>query len=152
MAPSSAFSVTFFENRVTGRAAIANVVIRVLVGLAFIPAGATKFLDLDATAQGLTPLGLPAWPVLALLLGLVEAVGGLMLLAGLGTRLAALGLFIAMIGANISNVITMPGALPVTLTLLVLTGYLLWAGPGPYAVDNKLAAHAQTQAATQDAA
>ncbi|WP_051341955.1 DoxX family protein [Pseudonocardia spinosispora] len=143
MATSSAFSAKFFENRVTGRAAIANVVARVLAGLAFLPAGGMKFLDLDATAQGLVPLGLPAWPVLALLLGLVEVVGGLMLLAGLGTRLAALGLFIAMIGANIENAMVMPAALPVTLLLLVLTGYLLWAGPGPYAVDNKLAARAQ---------
>lgn len=145
MATSSVFSAKFFENRVTGRAAIANVVARVLAGLAFVPAGAMKFLDLDATAQGLAPLGLPAWPILAALLGLVETVGGLMLIVGLGTRLAALGLFITMIGANITNVIAMPGALPVTLLLLVLTGYLLWAGPGPYAVDNKLAARAQAQ-------
>jgi hypothetical protein len=47
-----------------------------------------------------------------------------------------LGLFITMIGANIANLKLMPSALSVTIVPLILMSYLLWAGPGAYAVDN----------------
>ena len=136
----SKLSEEFFRNRADGRLAYVSLVLRVLGGLVFVASGYMKLIDLEFTASGLAAVGFPDTVVIAFLLGLLEFVGGLMLIIGLGTRLAALGLFIVMIGANIVNALTYPSGLPVTIVLLIVMGYLLWAGPGAYAVDNRLAA------------
>jgi putative oxidoreductase len=136
----------FFRNRVTGRPSSISTVCRVLAGIVFLMTGYLKLSDLRATQQGLVAAGFPDTIVIALLLGLLEFVGALMLLAGLGTRLAALGLGIVMIGANIANALMFPAMLPLTLVLLVFMIYLLWAGPGAFAVDNRLAQRLGTRA------
>jgi putative oxidoreductase len=136
----------FFRNRVTGRASSISTVFRVLAGIVFLMTGYLKLSDLRATQQGLVATGFPDTIVIGLLLGLLEFVGALMLLAGLGTRLAALGLGIVMIGANIANALMFPAMLPLTLVLLVFMVYLLWAGPGAFAVDNRLAQRSGTRA------
>jgi putative oxidoreductase len=136
----------FFRNRVGGRASSISTVFRVLAGIVFLMTGYLKLSDLRGTQQGLVATGFPDTIVIALLLGLLEFVGALMLLAGLGTRLAALGLGIVMIGANIANALMFPAMLPLTLVLLVFMIYLLWAGPGAFAVDNRLAQRFATRA------
>ena len=69
--------------------------VRITAGLLLVPHGAQKLFGLfggyglEATGQFFAAkLGLP--PSLALLAGLIEFVGGLMLAAGLATRVAAL--------------------------------------------------------------
>jgi putative oxidoreductase len=136
----------FFRNRVTGRPSSISTVCRVLAGIVFLMTGYLKLSDLRATQQGLVAAGFPDTIVISLLLGLLEFVGALMLLAGLGTRLAALGLGIVMIGANIANALMFPAMLPLTLVLLVFMIYLLWAGPGAFAVDNRLSQRLGTRA------
>lgn len=130
----------FFANRVTGGLAVVATVIRIIVGLGFIAAGAMKFVDLDLATQGMAAAGYPNTPVIPILLGLSELGSGLLLTVGLATRLAAGWLVIVMIGATIANFMTMPPAAPITIVLLILNAFLLWAGPGKAALDNKLAA------------
>lgn len=131
---------SFFANRVTGGLAVAATVIRIITGLGFIAAGLAKFLDLDLATQGMAAAGYPNTPVIPILLGLSELGAGVLLTIGLATRLAAAWLVIVMIGATIANFMTMPPAAPITIVLLILNAFLLWAGPGKAALDNKLAA------------
>ncbi|WP_169747939.1 DoxX family protein [Pseudonocardia acaciae] len=121
-----------------GRAFIATA-FRVLAGLTFVATGFMKLSGPAFFAEAFGSMGIPSSFVTILLLGLLEFVGGLMLLAGLGTRLAALGLSIVMIGASIVNALLFLVALPVTIVLFGFMVYLLWAGPGAFAVDNRLA-------------
>ena len=72
----------------------ADLMVRAAVGLFLMPHGAQKLFGLfggyglTATGQFFeTKLGLPAWT--ALLIGLVEFFGGLLLAVGLATRIAA---------------------------------------------------------------
>jgi putative oxidoreductase len=136
----NALSAGFLGNRTSGRLAVASTVLRIVCGVAFIPAGAMKFADMGMTTAGFVAAGYPDTPVIPILVALLELVAGLMLIVGLGTRLAALGLGIVMIGATIANVLTFPAAIPVTVLLFVFMTYLLWAGPGKAALDNRILA------------
>jgi putative oxidoreductase len=88
------------------------VVGRILFVLIFIVAGAQKLIDLDGTAALIdakvtlpaalsgviakitTATGLAAPKLLAIVSGAVEVIGGLLIVFGIGTRLAALALII----------------------------------------------------------
>ena len=81
---------------------------RALLGAVMLPHGAQKLLGwfggygFDGTMKFFTQtLHLPA--VLALLIILAESAGALLLLAGLGTRLAAFGISAVMLGAIITT-------------------------------------------------
>jgi putative oxidoreductase len=74
------------------------------------------------------------------LVGLVEVVAGAMLVLGLGTRLAALGLAVVMAGAILTAGLTVGGPFHLGLApaLLAANIWLLVAGPGSPAVDRVL--------------
>jgi putative oxidoreductase len=75
----------------------ANLVVRVLVGLVFVPEGLKKFLFPEHWGAGrFARIGLPAPQVLAQFVGVVEIVFGVLLLVGLVTRLATIPLLIDM--------------------------------------------------------
>lgn len=135
----STLTTKFFRNRMTGGRAFIGTVLRVLAGLVFIATGFMKLADPGFTATGFGSMGLPSSIVIAILLGLLEFVGGLMLLAGLAVRLVAAALALLMIAASIANALAFPPMLPVTIVLFVFLVYLVWAGPGAFAVDNRLA-------------
>jgi putative oxidoreductase len=82
----------------------------------------------------------PTWSRIVYLVGLLEIVGGLMLVLGLLTRLAAAALAVNMAGAVLTAGITMGGPIHLGLApaLLVAMLYLLWAGPGDPALDARL--------------
>jgi putative oxidoreductase len=130
----------FFRNRTAGRTAAVSTVARVLSALVFIPAALNKLVDLDTATQGIARFGYPATALLPLLLGILELGGAVLLILGLGVRLVAFGLAIIMIGATIANLRFWPAMAPLTLVLLILMAYLLWAGPGALALDNRLRA------------
>ena len=74
--------------------------IRLLVGAVFVSEGIQKFLFPAELGVGrFTKIGLPSPEVLAPFVGVVEIVGGFLLLLGLCTRLAAVALIIDMIVA-----------------------------------------------------
>jgi putative oxidoreductase len=136
----NALRAGFFRNRTSGWFAVVTAVLRILCGVAFILAGVAKFADLGTTTAGFVAAGYPDSPVIPFLVALLEVVAGLMLVVGLGTRLAALGLGIVMIGATIANAMTFPAAVPATVLLFVFLAYLLWAGPGKAALDSRILA------------
>ena len=65
---------------------------RLLLALLFLPAGIAKLTGFAGTVGYISSVGLPMPQVAAALALTVEIVGGLALLAGFGTRLAALAL------------------------------------------------------------
>jgi putative oxidoreductase len=136
----------FLSSRVDGRAAAVTAGIRVFVGLAFVFFGVVKFVMTQFEVTEFVKFGFPASAGIVYLVGLVEVGAGLMLLLGLGTRLAAVGLAVVMVGAILTAGLTVGGPfhLGVAPVLLVANLYLLWAGSGSRAVDRRLAARADT--------
>lgn len=63
--------------------------LRVVVGVGFFVAGRGKWANFDATTSFFASLGLPLPAVNAAVVSTLEVVGGLLLVAGLGTRLLA---------------------------------------------------------------
>ena len=73
----------------------ANVIVRLLVGLVFLPEGVKKFLFPEQWGAGrFERIGIPAPEAMASFVGGVEIVFGLLLLVGLLTRLSSLPLLI----------------------------------------------------------
>jgi putative oxidoreductase len=78
----------------------AVLLIRLLAGAVFVSEGIQKFLfPADLGVGRFTKIGMPSPEVLAPFVGVVEIVGGLLLLLGLLTRLAALALLVDMLVA-----------------------------------------------------
>ncbi|TLD69777.1 DoxX family protein [Phragmitibacter flavus] len=73
--------------------------IRFYWGWQFFLTGKGKLMNLDGTAEFFGELGLPLPKFQAMMAGGVECVGGLLLLAGLCSRLAALPLIVVMMVA-----------------------------------------------------
>jgi putative oxidoreductase len=67
---------------------------RILIAIIFVSSGIEKFMDLGATASAIGSKGLPYANVLAVLTATLEAGGGLLIIFGWQTRLAALALAI----------------------------------------------------------
>ena len=67
---------------------------RILIAIIFVSSGIEKFMDLGATASAIGAKGPPYANVLAVLTAIVEAGGGLLIVFGWQTRLAALALAI----------------------------------------------------------
>jgi putative oxidoreductase len=133
---------------------------RALLGAVMFPHGAQKLLGwfggygFEGTMGFFTQqLGLPA--PLALLVILAESIGALLLIAGLGTRLAAFGISAVMLGAVVtthaSNGFFMnwfgnqPGeGFEFHLLALALAVPLVIAGGGRYALDSWVRARLET--------
>ena len=132
-----------FRTRVGGRPARATAAVRMLAGAVFVLFGAIKFVVPDYELAEFVRFGLPPWIAIVYLVGLLEVVGGLMLVLGLLTRLAAVALAANMAGAVLTAGLTVGGPIHLGLApaLLVTMLYLLWAGPGTPAFDARLDAH-----------
>jgi len=76
-------------------------VARTLLAVIFIISGFGKLADLSGTAAYIGSTGLPAPMLLALLAGVSELVGGVMLVVGFQTRLAAIGLALFLVPATV---------------------------------------------------
>ena len=72
---------------------------RLLLALLFVPAGFSKIGGFAGTVGYITSAGLPAPTIAAIVAIIVEVVGGLALVFGLGTRLAALALALFTVAA-----------------------------------------------------
>ena len=73
--------------------------LRIVIGLVFMGAGAQKLGDRAATSADFDRWGLPAPSTVSLVIAGLEVVCGLLILLGLATRLGALVLCIDMLGA-----------------------------------------------------
>ena len=118
--------------------------LRLVVGLLFAAHGAQKLFGwfggggIRGTAGFFASVGYRVPPVTAVLVGLAELGGGLMLAAGLGTPVAAFLLATVMLSA-IATVVWPKGLLggwELELTLLTVVVALAATGPGELSLDD----------------
>lgn len=128
---------------------VAPLATRIVIGLTYFQTGMGKLEHLDRTAQFFASSGIPFPHGNALLVGALELVGGPLLVAGLGTRLASLALggsmAVAILTADRAAFVAAwkPGgdSGPTDVASFVFLLFLLWLlfmGPGTLSVDHWL--------------
>lgn len=131
------------ETANSGLNSIAVLIGRVFISILFILAGWAKLTAIGGTAGYFDSLGLPMPTVTAVLVGLIEFLGGLAILIGFQTRIAAVIVALFTIGAILVahmdfsdglNVMMAQKNLAIAGGLLALAAY----GAGSYSVDAKL--------------
>jgi putative oxidoreductase len=126
--------------------AVAALVARVVGGGLFVVFGIGKFVNHASEVASFTDYGLPAPDAFVYAIGVIEIVGGLLLIVGLATRPAALVLAGDMVGAIVVSGIALGEVISLTLAPaeLLLCGFLVWKGPGPYSLDHGARRHRTT--------
>jgi putative oxidoreductase len=109
--------------------------IRILAGIAFIIHGLPKLSDIAGTQGFFGNVGLP--PELAVLIGLLEVIGGIFLLVGVLTRITAVLFVIEMIGSILTVKISkgFVGGYELDLLLIAISISLLLTGPGRISIE-----------------
>lgn len=109
--------------------------IRIVAGITFIAHGLPKFENIAGIQGFFGSMGLP--PELALPIGLLEVIGGIFLLVGVVTRIAAVLLIIDMIGATLLVKISkgFVGGYELELLLIAIGISLLLTGPGRISIE-----------------
>lgn len=127
----------------------AMVVIRLVLGAIFIAHGAQKLFGwfggggLEGTAGFLGGMGFRPPMLWAVLLALSEFAGGLLLIIGFLTSIAASGILIGQIVAVAlvhwkNGFFAGEGGFEFNLALIAMAAALILAGPGPWSVDAPL--------------
>jgi putative oxidoreductase len=118
----------------------------VVTGVLFVGFSLGKFVDHAKESADFDHYGIPASERATYLVGTLELVGGILLVAGLLTRPAA-----ALLAANLIGAIATAGRvdggtfhLGVAPTMLVAMLFLVWAGCGYVAFDHALLARVPT--------
>ena len=133
------------ENRVATQQNLALGFVRMIVGLVFVLHGAQKLFvyHYAGVVGAFHQMGIPAPAFSAVLAMAAEFVGGLLLLSGLYTRLAAIPVAFTMVVAITqvhfhNGFFAQGGGFEYPLTLLVATIALAIGGGGAFALDNLL--------------
>lgn len=113
---------------------------RLVVGWVFLWTGWAKLNNLPQMIQNFSEWGIPYPEIMTPFVSGVEFVGGLLLLVGLFTRLAATPLVIVMVVAILSAKLGQVDSLETLLgfeevAYMALFGWLAVAGPGPVSLD-----------------
>jgi putative oxidoreductase len=129
----------------------AALLMRFVLGFVFVGHGAQKLFGwfggggIDGTTQFFTFIGVPAPHFMAVMAGLAEFFGGLLIIAGLLTVVASLALIVDMVGAiatfNHSHgffVESPNGGWELNFVLIGLLGALTLVGAGTWSVDQTL--------------
>lgn len=120
--------------------------VRIITGIVFAAHGYQKFFvyGLDGATGAFTQMGIPAPGITAPLVAIVELLGGIALIIGLLTRLAALGLAINMLGAillvRLKGGFFAPNGAEFELVLFVACLALIIGGAGAFSADEAIAA------------
>ncbi|HKN67457.1 MAG TPA: DoxX family protein [Gemmatimonadaceae bacterium] len=118
-------------------------ILRIVIGIVFIVHGAQKLFvfGIGGVTAGFAQMHIPLPMVAAPVVAIVEFVGGIALVAGFFTRIAAILLAIDMAGAILfvhgRNGFFMPMGYEFALSLMGACVALAIAGPGDYSVDNR---------------
>ncbi len=127
-----------FKERTNGLLPLA---IRIITGVFFVSVSLGKFFDHASETNDFDRYGVPIPATAVIVVGVVELVGGLALVIGLGTRIAAAALAADMVGAiatagRVEGGVFNLGVAPLALVLMLV---ILWAGPGVWSIDRVLA-------------
>jgi putative oxidoreductase len=131
----------FIRPTTSGELHIALTVLRVITGIIFMAHGGQKLFvfGIDGVAAGFAQMGIPLAAIAAPVVALVEFFGGLALVAGFFTRLAAIGvgavMLVAMLLVHWSAGFFMPDGIEFTLMLLGAAATLALTGAGAYSLD-----------------
>ena len=127
----------------TGSTASLGILVgRVLLSILFIFAGFGKLTAISATAGWFGSIGLPVPTVTAVVVGLVELLGGLAILVGFQTRIAAIVVALFTLGATAIAHLDFSDAMQVLMlqkNLAIAGGLLILAivGAGALSVDGR---------------
>lgn len=119
--------------------------VRIITGIVFAAHGYQKFFlfGLDGVTGAFTQMGVPAPGITAPLVATVELLGGIALMIGLLTRLAALGLAIVMLGAivlvRLEGGFFAPNGAEFEIVLFIASLALVIGGAGAMSADEAIA-------------
>lgn len=128
-----------FATRPTGNATWLPTAARFFAGLVLMGVSLSKFTRHEDLVAAFERYGIPLPEQSVYLAGTIEGLGGLFLLLGLLTRFAALAvagnmLVAVLTGGRVDFGLYHTG---LGILLLLLAIFVLWAGPGRLAVDNR---------------
>jgi putative oxidoreductase len=127
-----------------GKIAWAVVPLRVAVGLVFVMHGGQKLfvLGLEGTTAFMAQVGIPFPGLAAGVVTMVELLGGLGILLGVGTRVAAallaIDMLVALLTVHATSGFFLPKGIEFVLTLLGGSVTLAGLGPGPLSIEAAL--------------
>lgn len=113
--------------------------LRVVLGVTFFIHGLSKFQGgIENTAGWFESIGLPGF--LAYLVGVIELIGGVALIVGLGTKVVSALLALIMVGAVLKVKIGagFMGGYELDLVLMVISIYLAMNGSSMISLDSKI--------------
>jgi putative oxidoreductase len=125
------------------RMALALTLIRVIIGIVFLVHGSQKLFvfGIHGITAFFTQAGIPLATIAGPVVTFVELLGGIALILGLFTRIAAILLAIDMCGAILfvhgKNGFFLPMGFEYALTLLTANIALAIGGPGEYAIESR---------------
>jgi len=137
---------TLFKSPSARQIDIALLIIRAVTGVIFIAHGWQKLFvyGFSGVSGAFAHMGVPAPEVLGPFVALVEFFGGISLLIGLLTRLAALGLavnmLVAMLLVHAKSGFFNPGGIEFPLSLFAAPLLLVFTGAGNYSSDKAVGA------------
>ncbi len=118
---------------------LAPAIVRLVAGFVFFNLGVLKLRrERGRWVRSFVSLRLKPARVLVVLFGVIECVGGAMLLAGFLTQVAALVLALFLLAELLVELLTpdaLPRTLPFYLLLLAIVTSLLFSGAGFFALD-----------------
>src|SRR5690349_25112258 len=126
------------------RMALGLTLVRVIVGIVFLVHGSQKLFvfGIHGITGGFTQMGVPLPTLSAPIVTFVEFLGGIALILGIFSRIAAILLAIDMCGAILfvhgKNGFFLPNGYEYPMLLLAANVAILIAGPGGYAIDDRL--------------